>query len=83
MHTQKHVTCKFFKNLLLYSGCKIPRGLKYAISKYGNMHKRYISLLLLPGLMGTFLKERESVDFVGIYIIGNKKTKCQLNVNIL
>ena len=22
----------------------------------------------------------QSVDFVGIYVIGNKKTKCQLNV---
>ena len=56
---KKHVTCKFFKNLLLYSGCEIPRGLKYAISKYGNMRKRYISLLLLPGLTETFLKEQK------------------------
>ena len=49
----------FLKILLLYSGCEVPRGLKYAISKYGNMRKRYISLLLLPGLMETFLKEQE------------------------
>ena len=54
-----HVKAHDLKNLLLYSGCEIPRGLKYAISKYGNMRKRYISLLLLPGLMETFLKERE------------------------
>ena len=45
------MTCNFLKNLLLYSGCEIPQGLKYAISKYGNIRKRYISLLLLPGLM--------------------------------
>ena len=43
-------TCKntwpvnFLKILLLYSGCEIPRGLKYAISKYGNMCKRYMYL---------------------------------------
>ena len=54
-----HMTCKFLKNVLLYSGYEIPRGLKYAISKYGNMRKRYISLLLLPGLTETFLKEQE------------------------
>ena len=41
------------------SGCEISRGLKYAISKYGNICKWYISLLMLPGLMKTLLKEWE------------------------